>query len=176
MSTAPLPPILGRGDEAGSPATTDRPQRGSVTSLLILSLFILMTNNGDNSGGRGRRRRHVHNALLVLDGTDGPFGGDRAQSTYRKGLRAAGLLFLHPQAPCTMSPTRKRDEIFNCLKTSLDILSNAAKISPVPGLEGIIGTITGIMAVVEVSSINCHLTCDNVLTSVIYIARLIQER
>lgn len=49
MSTAPLPPILGRGDEAGSPAATDRPQRGSVTSLLILSLFIfLMTNNGGN--------------------------------------------------------------------------------------------------------------------------------
>jgi transmembrane E3 ubiquitin-protein ligase len=49
MSTPPLPPILGRGDEAGIPATTDRPQRGSVTSLLILSLFIfLMTNNGGN--------------------------------------------------------------------------------------------------------------------------------
>jgi hypothetical protein len=49
MSTAPLPPILGRGDEAGSPAATDRPQRGSVTSLLILSLFIfLMTNTGGN--------------------------------------------------------------------------------------------------------------------------------
>ena len=49
MSTAPLPPILGRGDEAGSPALADRPQRGSVTSLLILSLFIfLMTNNGGN--------------------------------------------------------------------------------------------------------------------------------
>src|SRR6266446_1001934 len=49
MSTAPLPPTLGRGDEAGSPVTTDRPQRGSVTSLLILSLFIfLMTNNGGN--------------------------------------------------------------------------------------------------------------------------------
>jgi hypothetical protein len=52
MSIAPLPPIppiLGRGDEAGGPTATDRPQRGSVTSLLIISLFIfLMTNNGGN--------------------------------------------------------------------------------------------------------------------------------
>ena len=45
----PIPPILGRGDEAGGPTATDRPQRGSVTSLLIISLFIfLMTNNGGN--------------------------------------------------------------------------------------------------------------------------------
>ena len=56
MSTAPLP-TLGRGDEAGSPALTDRPQRGSVTSLLILSLFIfLMTNNGGNDDPTVRNR------------------------------------------------------------------------------------------------------------------------
>ncbi|SRR5258708_11188627 len=49
MSTAPLPPTFGRGDEAGNLAMTDRPQRGSVTTFLILSLFIfLMTNNGGN--------------------------------------------------------------------------------------------------------------------------------
>jgi hypothetical protein len=57
MSTAPLPATLGRGDEAGSPAMTDRPQRGSVTSLLILSLFIfLMTNNGGNDDPTVRNR------------------------------------------------------------------------------------------------------------------------
>jgi len=48
MSASPAPVTLGTGDEAGSAATADpRPQRGSITSLLILSLFVLiMTNNG----------------------------------------------------------------------------------------------------------------------------------
>ena len=49
MSTPQQPnPALGRAEEAGSPPTTNvRPQRGSITSLLILSLvFLMMTNNG----------------------------------------------------------------------------------------------------------------------------------
>ncbi|KAH8997846.1 hypothetical protein EDB86DRAFT_3076382 [Lactarius hatsudake] len=47
MST-PQPNTPGRGEEAGSPPTTNvRPQRGSITSLLIISLvFLMMTNNG----------------------------------------------------------------------------------------------------------------------------------
>ncbi|KAF8473732.1 hypothetical protein DFH94DRAFT_764142 [Russula ochroleuca] len=66
MSTAPLPPTLGRGDEAGTPATTDRPQRGSVTSLLILSLFIfLMTNNGGNDDPTVRN--HYKDSLSSLE-------------------------------------------------------------------------------------------------------------
>ncbi|KAI9435319.1 hypothetical protein H4582DRAFT_1971440 [Lactarius indigo] len=46
--SAPQPTTLGRGEEAGSPPTTNvRPQRGSITSLLIISLvFLMMTNNG----------------------------------------------------------------------------------------------------------------------------------
>jgi len=50
MSAAPSPAMLGRGGEAGGTDTTDpRPKRGSVTSLLILSLFVfIMTNNGSN--------------------------------------------------------------------------------------------------------------------------------
>ncbi len=48
MSAPQQPTALGRGEEAGSPPTTNvRPQRGSITSLLILSLvFLMMTNNG----------------------------------------------------------------------------------------------------------------------------------
>jgi transmembrane E3 ubiquitin-protein ligase len=61
MSTAPLPSTLGRGDEAGSPVIIDRPQRGSVTSLLILSLFIfLMTNNGGNDDPTVRNQYKVN--------------------------------------------------------------------------------------------------------------------
>lgn len=50
MSASPSQPTLGRGDEAGSAALPNpRPQRGSVTSLLILTLVIfMMTNNGGN--------------------------------------------------------------------------------------------------------------------------------
>ena len=46
---SPPVPVPGRrGDEMGTPATTDpRPQRGSITSLLILSLlFFMMSNHG----------------------------------------------------------------------------------------------------------------------------------
>ncbi|KAI0306158.1 hypothetical protein B0F90DRAFT_1623829 [Multifurca ochricompacta] len=48
MSTSPSATTPFRGEEAGSPATANaRPQRGSITSLLILSLiFFMMTNNG----------------------------------------------------------------------------------------------------------------------------------
>jgi len=48
MNASPTPAPLGRGDEAGGVVAADpRPQRGSITSFLILTLFIfLMTNNG----------------------------------------------------------------------------------------------------------------------------------
>jgi hypothetical protein len=46
--------------------------------------------------------------------------------------------------------------VYNGLKTSLDILTSAAKISPVPGLEGIITTVKSIMDIVEVKT---RLTC-----------------
>ena len=50
MSATPSPATLGRGGEAGGTDPNDpRPKRGSVTSLLILSLFVfMMTNNGGN--------------------------------------------------------------------------------------------------------------------------------
>jgi hypothetical protein len=50
---------------------------------------------------------------------------------------------------------KRRDEVYNGLKASLEIMASAAKISPVPGLEGIIHTVTSIMDIVEVS---CYLT------------------
>jgi hypothetical protein len=52
MSAPQQPATLGRGEEAGSPPTPQvRPQRGSITSLLILSLiFLMMTNNGSGDG------------------------------------------------------------------------------------------------------------------------------
>ena len=50
---------------------------------------------------------------------------------------------------------KRRDEVYNGLKTSLEIMASVAKMSPVPGLEGIIGTVTSIMDIVEVS---CFLT------------------
>ncbi|KAF8257996.1 hypothetical protein EI94DRAFT_1611659 [Lactarius quietus] len=52
MSAPQQPATLGPGEEVGSPPTPNvRPQRGSVTSLLILSLiFLMMTNNGGSDG------------------------------------------------------------------------------------------------------------------------------
>ena len=48
-------------------------------------------------------------------------------------------------------PTRtRRDGVYNGLKTSLDILESVAKMSPVPGLQGIITTVKSIMDIVEV--------------------------
>ena len=50
------------------------------------------------------------------------------------------------------TPTRKRrNEVYNALKASLEILETAVKISPVPGLDGIITTVKSIIEVVEVS-------------------------
>jgi hypothetical protein len=49
------------------------------------------------------------------------------------------------------APTRRRrDEVYNGLKTSVGILTRIVKISPVPGLEGIITTVKSIMDIVEV--------------------------
>jgi hypothetical protein len=50
---------------------------------------------------------------------------------------------------------KRRDEVYNALKASLEIMVDVVKISPVPGLEGIIATVTSIMNIVEVS---CCLT------------------
>ena len=49
---------------------------------------------------------------------------------------------------------KRRDEVYNGLKASLEIIASAGKMSPVPGLEGIIGAVTSIMDIVEVS---CYL-------------------
>ena len=46
---------------------------------------------------------------------------------------------------------KRRDEVYNGLKASLVIIASVVKISPVPGLEGIVGTVTSIMDIVEVS-------------------------
>jgi len=50
---------------------------------------------------------------------------------------------------------KRRDEVYNGLKVSLGMMASVVKISPVPGLEGILGTVTSIMDLVEVSF---HLT------------------
>ena len=50
-----------------------------------------------------------------------------------------------------ISTRRRRDEVYKGLKTSLEVLMVAAKISPIPGLEGIIATVKGIIDVVEVN-------------------------
>lgn len=52
------------------------------------------------------------------------------------------------------SETLTRKEVINGLKASLEIMASVGKMSPVPGLEGIIGAVTGIMDIVEVS---CYL-------------------
>ena len=52
------------------------------------------------------------------------------------------------------SETLTRKEVINGLKVSLEIMASVGKMSPVPGLEGIIGAVTGIMDIVEVS---CYL-------------------
>jgi hypothetical protein len=51
MSAAPSQATLGRGggEAEGTDPNDPRPRRSSVTSLLILSLFVfMMTNNGSN--------------------------------------------------------------------------------------------------------------------------------
>jgi len=45
---------------------------------------------------------------------------------------------------------RRRDLVYNGLKVSLEIIESAFKISPVPGLEGIIIAVRSIMDIVEV--------------------------
>jgi hypothetical protein len=55
---------------------------------------------------------------------------------------------------------RRRDEVYNGLKTSLAIMASVVKISPVPGLEGIIDIVTSIMDIVEVS---CYLKPTDLL-------------
>lgn len=61
------------------------------------------------------------------------------------------------------APTRRRrNEVYNGLKASLDILTSVAKISPVPGLEGVIITVKSIMDIVEVKR---SLTSRTALTS-----------
>ena len=49
------------------------------------------------------------------------------------------------------STRKKRDEVYKGLKISLEVLTVAAKISPIPGLEGVITTVKSIMDVVEVN-------------------------
>ena len=46
---------------------------------------------------------------------------------------------------------KRRDEVYNGLKASLEIIASVVKMSPLSGLEGIIGTVTSIMDIVEVS-------------------------
>ena len=50
---------------------------------------------------------------------------------------------------------KRRGEVYNGLKASLEIMASVVKISPVPGLEAIIQTVKSIMDIVEVS---CYLT------------------
>lgn len=45
---------------------------------------------------------------------------------------------------------KRRDEVYKGLKVSLEIMARLVKISPVPGLEAIISTVTSIMDIVEV--------------------------
>jgi len=49
------------------------------------------------------------------------------------------------------STRKKRDEVYKGLKISLEVLTVAVKISPIPGLEGVITTVKSIMDVVEVN-------------------------
>jgi hypothetical protein len=52
------------------------------------------------------------------------------------------------------TPTRRRrSEVYNGLKTSIGILASVVTISPVPGLEGIVLTVKGIMDIIEVSTV-----------------------
>jgi transmembrane E3 ubiquitin-protein ligase len=100
MSTAPLPPTFGRGDEAGNLAMTDRPQRGSVTTFLILSLFIfLMTNNGGNDDPTVRNQ--YKDNLSALEWQLGNYtawlnGSDTANFTMVRNHIWRCLVFLPP--------------------------------------------------------------------------------
>lgn len=102
MSATPSPATLGRGGEAGGTDTNDpRPKRGSVTSLLILSLFVfMMTNNGANDDLAVRNQ--YKDALSSLEWQSGNYsawlnGSDTTNFVLVRSLSLLSLasLFLH---------------------------------------------------------------------------------
>jgi hypothetical protein len=51
----------------------------------------------------------------------------------------------------TETPTRiRRDDVYNSLKTALDMLAMVAKLSPIPQFDGLISAVKSIMDTVEV--------------------------
>ena len=92
--SAPQQPTaaLGRGEEAGSPPTTNvRAQRGSLTYFLIISLvFFMMTNNG--SGDDISARNQYKDSLSSLEWQLGNYsvwlnGSDTTNFTLVSGTR-----------------------------------------------------------------------------------------
>ena len=99
MSSPQQPVAVGRGDEAGGlPTPHIRPQRGSITSLLILSLiFLMMTNNG---GGDGLSARDQYmDSLSSLEWQLGNYsvwlnGSDTSNFTLVSGHHKHSFLFI----------------------------------------------------------------------------------
>ena len=51
----------------------------------------------------------------------------------------------------TETPTRiRKDDVYNGLKTALDMLAIVAKLAPIPQFDGLISAVKGIMDIVEV--------------------------
>ena len=96
MSSPQQPVAVGRGDEAGGlPTPHIRPQRGSITSLLILSLiFLMMTNNG---GGDGLSARDQYmDSLSSLEWQLGNY------SVWLNGSDTSNFTLVRALFPCRM--------------------------------------------------------------------------
>ena len=96
MSSPQQPAAVGRGDEAGGlPTPHIRPQRGSITSLLILSLiFLMMTNNG---GGDGLSARDQYmDSLSSLEWQLGNY------SVWLNGSDTSNFTLVRTLFPCRM--------------------------------------------------------------------------
>ena len=102
MSATPSPATVGRGGEAGSVDPNDpRPKRGSVTSLLILSLFVfMMTNNGGNDDLAVRNQ--YKDTLSSLEWQFGNYsawlnGSDTTNFDMVRSCHFVSRFFLHPK-------------------------------------------------------------------------------
>jgi len=100
MSATPSPATVGRGGEAGGADPNDpRPKRGSVTSLLILSLFVfMMTNNGGNDDLAVRNQ--YKDALSSLEWQFGNYsawlnGSDTTNFVMVRSCHFVSRFFLH---------------------------------------------------------------------------------
>jgi|SRR6266850_3681321 len=102
MSAAPSQATLGRGggEAEGTDPNDPRPKRASVTSLLILSLFVfMMTNNGGNDDLAARNQ--YKDSLASLEWQLGNYSAwlNGSDTTDFVMVRSLQICFASPSMP-----------------------------------------------------------------------------